>query len=182
MAQSVCVLLPEEYHQRVIDLRADLSEDPALGAIYDPPFVHFTVQLAPEYDWEGLAVGLAAFARSEKPFAVNTSGLLAFTGGDTGIAISVRRDAALVDFHARAWDVVSKYAQGDPVPFYHPDRWVPHVTIKRCGANPESFGRAMARLGRESFAWTMTVDNIAVQHDPGTNSLTHYLRLRYPLG
>src|SRR5687767_11148241 len=31
-----------------------------LGAIYDPPFVHATLQLAEEYDWPGLEAALTA--------------------------------------------------------------------------------------------------------------------------
>ncbi|MPZ13622.1 MAG: hypothetical protein GEU73_04230 [Chloroflexi bacterium] len=179
--QSVCTLLPSDFYERVIDLRASLSADPALGAIYDPPFVHFTLQLAPEYDWPGLEAALAAFAKRQPPFDVRTVGILAFTGSGTTIAIAPFKDQRLADFHAGIWATVSPFAQGEVDLFYHPERWVPHVTIKRCGPHGESFGKAMASLAKERFSWTMTVDNVSVQHDPGKNSLTHYLRLRFPL-
>jgi hypothetical protein len=36
-------------------------------------------------------------------------------------------------------------------------------------------------MGRD-FRGTFTVDDVSAQHDPGKNSRTHYLRLRFSLG
>jgi len=165
-----------------VDLRAALCGDPAVGAIYDPPFVHFTLQLAAEYDWPELEAGLSQFVKRQKPFEMRTIGLLAFTGNNTGIAIAPYKNSQLAEFQAGVWEVASQCAQGRVDPFYHPDNWVPHVTIKRCGPTQQSFGKAMARLAREDVKWTILVNNVSVQHDPGQNSLTHYQRLRFPLG
>ena len=177
--QFVCALVPAEYAQRVVALRAALSSDPVLGAIYDPPFVHCTLQLAEEYDWDGLTGALADFARNWQPFEVATNGLFAFTGKATAIAIAPGKDRRFAEYHAAVWETITPYAQGRVDPFYHPDRWVPHITIKRCGPHSASFGAAMQQLAREDFGSTITIDNVAVQHDPGKNSLTHYLRLRF---
>lgn len=179
--QSVCALVSPEYLRQVVDLRASLCEDPAIGAIYDPPFVHFTLQLAEEYDWQGLESALAVFAKGWKPFELRTVGLLAFIGNSTGIGVAPYKDRHLAEFHAAVWETVTPFAQGRVDQFYHPDRWVPHITIKRCGPHDHSFGHAMAKLAKTDFGWTMNIDNVAVQHDPGKNSLTHYLRLRFPL-
>jgi 2'-5' RNA ligase len=179
--QSVCALLPLDHAERIVGLRSSLCEDPAVGAISDPPFVHFTLQLAEEYDWHGLASALAGFAKECPPFELTTVGLLAFTGTGTTIAVAPRKDHRLTAFHAAVWEMISPYAQGRVDPFYHPDRWVPHITIKRIGPHADSFGGAMAKLAAESFSQTMTIDTVAVQHDPGKNSLTHYVRLRFPL-
>src|SRR5439155_26327100 len=98
--QSVCTLLPAEPFRRVVGLRATLSTDAALGAIYDPPFVHVTLQLAEEYDWQGLASALAAFANRWRPFEVSTVGLLTFTGTGSTITIAPRKDQRFAEFHA----------------------------------------------------------------------------------
>ena len=181
--QSVCTLLPEEFAQRIVDARAQMAEEPSIGVIYDPPFAHFTQQLAEEYDWDGLSAAMAEFAAKEEPFDVPTLGV--WIGGNGEFA-----DAAVIplaneqmrDLHERLWRVVTPFAQGNVNDFYAPENWFPHVTIKRCGTDHEAFGRAMARLVDTSFRWTFTVDNVSVQHDPGKNSRTHYLRLRFPLG
>lgn len=86
--QSVCALFPAKFFRRIIDLRAELCEDPALGAIYDPPFVHMTLQLAEEYDWPSLESALVQVAQQHQPFDVRTVGVLAFTGKEAGISRS----------------------------------------------------------------------------------------------
>jgi hypothetical protein len=180
--QSVCVVLPGEYTRRVVDARARLAEDPAIGAIYDPPFAHFTFQLAEDYDWDGLAEALGAFARTWQPFSLRTVGLLLHTGDSVGVMVAPYKDRALSQFHAAAWQVITPFARGRVDAFYEPERWLPQVTVKRCGHNVEGFAAGLAKLAADSFAWDTAVDNISVQHDPGKQHLTHYRRLSFPLG
>jgi 2'-5' RNA ligase len=180
--QSVCALFPEPFFQRIVDLRSELCADPALGSIYDPPFVHMTLQLAEEYDWPGLESALADVARQRQPFEMRTVGVLAFTGRGTTIAIAPYKDDDLAKFHAAVWDAATEFASGRVDPFYRPGDWVPHITVKRCGADAQSFGAAMQLLATEDFAGSMALEAIGVQHDPDKNSLTHYMRLRFPLG
>lgn len=181
--QSVCTLLPEEFEQRVVDARALMAEEPSIGAIYDPPFTHLTHQLAEEYDWEGLAAAIAAFAAKEQPFEAKTMGLwVGGNGEQADVAVIPYASEEMRDFHDRLWGVITPFAQGNVNQFYASENWFPHVTIKRCGANHEEFGRAMSKLVDANFRWSFTVDNVSVQHDPGKNSKTHYLRLRFPLG
>ncbi len=180
--QSVCSVLPGEEWQQVIDARALACEDPVLGAIYDPPFAHFTHQLAEEYDWDGLAGALAAFAKQHRPFEVRTTGLQVFSGGDTGPLVTVYRSKQLIEYHEALWQAISPYAIGTVPGFYEPEAWVPHVTIKRCGTHWERFGNLMAQIVQWNFARTFTIDNVSVQCDPGHNSRTHYQRLYYRLG
>ena len=50
--QSVCMLVPSPFREQVLRLRSELSRDPRVGELYDPPFVHFRLQLDEEYDWQ----------------------------------------------------------------------------------------------------------------------------------
>jgi 2'-5' RNA ligase len=180
--QTLGLLLPEPFATRVIEARARLAEDPILGRIHDPPFAHFTVQMADDYDSDGLAHALAEFARQREPVPIRTVGLLTVTGPSMGITLEPYRDDRLARFHADLWDIVTPFAHGTVAPFYLPDRWVPHVTIKRCGPNGAAFGRAIAVLSGDTFLWHMTVDTLVVQHDPENNNLTRYQRLAARLG
>ena len=181
--QSICTLLPDDFAQLVVNARADLAEKPSIGAIYDPPFVHFTQQLAEEYDWDGLARALAEFTANEQPFEAQTMGLwVGGNGENVDVAVVPYASEQMRDFHDRLWQVVTPYAKGNVNQFYAPGTWFPHVTIKRCGTDHGAFARAIQRLVDRDYRWTFTVDNVSVQHDPGKNSRTHYLRLRYPLG
>ena len=180
--QTIGVLFPDEYARRVIQARAKLAEDPALGRILDPPFAHFTLQMADDYDWPGLENALNEFARTQSSFEIRTVGLLTVTGASTGITIEPYRDDRLTAFHAAVWEVATPFAWGNVAPFYLPDRWVPHLTVKRCGPNRDAFGRAMTALSDDSFLWTMQVNALSVQHDPDNNNLSRYQRLHIPLG
>jgi 2'-5' RNA ligase len=180
--QSVCSVIPAEFNRQIIEARAGLSEDPLLGAIYDPPFAHFTHQLVEDYDWGGLENALAEFADKHPPFEARSIGLLCATGEDTGITVGVYRSPELVAYHNELWGVILPFAKGRMRKQDEPPTWLPHITIKRCGKHFESFGGAMTRLATRSFVWTMTIDNVAVQHDPANNSQTHYQRLSFPLG
>jgi 2'-5' RNA ligase len=169
--QSVCSVIPAEFNQQVVDARALLCEDPLLGAIYDPPFAHFTHQLAEDYDWDGLEKALAGFASTHQPFAARTSGLLCLTGNVILIAVGVFRSPELVAYHNELWDTVSPFAVGRLRPLDRPETWLPHVTIKRCDAHFESFGAAMTKLATRRFVWEMTIDNVSIQHDPVRTAL-----------
>ena len=125
---------------------------------------------------------LTDFARKQAPIPIRTVGLLTVTGPSTGITLEPYRDERLARFHAELWDVVTPLARGTVAPFYLPDRWVPHVTIKRCGPHHAAFGRAMEVLSDETFIWNMQVDTLSVQHDPANNNQTRYQRLCAPLG
>src|SRR4051812_36099741 len=156
--QSVCSLLPPQFATQIVDARAALSEDPAIGAIYDPPFAHFTHQLAEEYDWDGLSAALAEFAASASPFSARTVGLLSFSGGTSyGVAAAVHRSPELLAYHEALWEVITPFAQGRLDSFYESPKLVPHVTIKRCGPDADRFGAAMAKLAPRPFAWEFTV-------------------------
>ena len=181
--QSVCTLLPEQFAQRIVNGRAQMAEEPSIGAIYDPPFAHFTQQLAEEYDWDGLSAAIAAFAAKEQPCEAKTLGLWVGGNGESAdVAVIPYASAQMRDFHNRLWKVITPFAQGNVNQFYASENWFPHVTIKRCGTDHEAFGRAIRKLVDTAFRWSFTVDNVSVQHDPGKNSKTHYLRLRFPLG
>jgi 2'-5' RNA ligase len=165
--QSVCSVLPPEFNARVIEARALFAENPAIGVIYDPPFAHFTHQLAEDYDWDGLEAALAEFAARQRPFEVTTTGILSFTGRSAGAAVAAFRSEELLEYHDDLWKTITPFAKGRVDSFYETRTLVPHVTIKRCGTNWQGFGEGMARLAHLDFQWTTTIDNVSVQHDPG---------------
>lgn len=178
--QSVCTLLPEDLTGKVAEARAIMSEEPSIGRLYDPPFAHFTLQLAEDYDWPRLEAALTEFTRNEKPFEALTSGLLIFGNGD--VAVAPYLSESLRAFQERFWHAVEGAAIGRIRPLDTPGTFLPHVTIKRVGEDRAAAGRAHARLLESTYNWTFTVDNVSVQHDPGKNSRTHYLRWRFPFG
>jgi hypothetical protein len=143
--QTVCTRLPEPYWTRVLDFRKQLAEDPRVGAIFDPPTAHCSHVLTEDFDWDGLAPALEAFSRTQKPFLFRTAGLLCFTGQEPTIALNVAKDVRLAEYHAALYEVASKFAI-NPVPSYAPEKWVPHVTLKRCEPDGQAVGAASPGL------------------------------------
>jgi 2'-5' RNA ligase len=182
--QSICTVLPEEFAAKVVEARAILAEEPSIGAIYDPPFAHFTLQLAEDYDFEGLAAALEALAAREEPFEARTLGLLLWGASGMDFAVMPHAGQRLRDFQTRVWEAASPFTRGNVRKMDTPGEWIPHVTVKRGGPDRDACLRALSRVMEQTdgFAWTFTVDNIAVQHDPGQNSRTHYQRYLFPLG
>jgi hypothetical protein len=177
--QTVCTRLPEPYWTRVLDFRKQLAEDPRVGAIFDPPTAHCSHVLTEDFDWDGLAPALEAFSRTQKPFLFRTAGLLCFTGQEPTIALNVAKDVRLAEYHAALYEVASKFAI-NPVPSYAPEKWVPHVTLKRCGPDGQAVGAAFARLAHERFSWEFLIDAVSAQYDLG-GSDQRVERLRFPL-
>jgi 2'-5' RNA ligase len=181
--QSICTLLPDELTTLVAEARALVAEEPSIGSIYDPPFAHFTLQLAEDYEWPRLEEALTQFARQEQPFEVRTVGLLTLGNGSTSeLLIAPYLDENLRAFQERFWLAVQGTAQGNIRKFDYPGSFLPHITVKRCGTDHAAAGRAYAHLLEHSYSWTFMADNVSVMHDPGKNSRTHYLRMRFPLG
>lgn len=182
--QALCTLLPPEFSRQVVEARRLLSRERSIGRIYEPPFAHLTLQLAEDYDWDGLAGALAELAAKEEPFQCETVGLwLSHGDASADVAVIPYVSERLRAFHRRVCEAASPFAKGRVREFDNPDSWFPHVTIKRCGANEPAFGRGMRELRRLRFrGWRFAVDNIAVQHDPAMDSSSHYLRLHFPFG
>jgi 2'-5' RNA ligase len=178
--QSICTILPEDLAEKVAEARAMMSEEPSIGRFYDPPFAHFTLQLAEDYDWPRLEAALSEFTRNETPFEAKTIGLLLWGNGDVAVAPYLSEE--LRAFQERFWHAIEGCAIGRVRQMDTPGTFLPHVTIKRTGDDHHANGRAYARLLDVTYDWTFTVDNVCVQHDPGKNSRTHYLRWRFPLG
>ena len=178
--QSICTLLPEDLATKVAEARAVMAEEPSIGRFYDPPFAHFTLQLAEDYDWPQLEAALTEFTRNEEPFQAKTVGL--FIGGHGDVAIGPYLDETLRAFQERFWRAIDGIAMGDVRKLDYPGSFLPHVTVKRVGDDKAAVGRSVTRLLESTYAWDFTVDNVSAQHDPGKNSRTHYLRYRFPFG
>ncbi len=117
----------------------------------------------------------------EEAFEGRTLGLLVWGNAGLDLAVMPHLDDRLREFQARLWQVVTPFACGRIRDMDTPGRWIPHVTVKRGGSDRAAFGRALNELLGESFAWTFSVDNVMVEHDPGKNSRSHYQRLYFPL-
>lgn len=142
------------------------------------PFPHFSYQIAAAYDEDQLDDALRDFAARHAPFAVRTGGLGIFTGLDPVLVLTVVRSPELTRFQQELWQVVDGIGQGLG-DYYHPDRWMPHITLAHFDLTPPRLGEIVAVLADRDFAWVIPVDNVALIWDTGK---PHELGYRFPLG
>lgn len=109
---GVVSLLDSTYYRVVEDLWAELERAFAVDGVYVTPYPHFSYQVAPQYDIEGLEAILRHFAFNSAAFQVRTTGLGIFTGVSPVLYISVVRSPELTRFHKRLWQKISQVGSG----------------------------------------------------------------------
>ena len=174
---GVVSLLDEQHHRLVEALWAELAERFGLRGAYVAPFPHFSYQIAPQYDADLLKRMLEDVAARQPIFQVQTTGLGVFTGAQPVLYIPVVRSPQLAQFQQMLWTELARASQ-DASDYYHPDRWIPHITISFSDLDQQRLADVIVWLSERDFTWTITVDNLAYIDDTGTEQL---LRLRCAL-
>lgn len=55
-----------------------------------------------------------------------------------------------------------------PLEYYHPDQWMPHITIGFGDISKNNLSEIIPFLSERNFNWEITVNNIALIYDTGT--------------
>jgi 2'-5' RNA ligase len=152
----------DETHDRLVrDLWRQLETDCGLTAIQKVPIPHFTWAGAAEYDQPRLEDALRAIARAAQPFTVRCGGVGVFPGEKPVIYAALVKDADLLHFHERVWQVTGPLADA-PYLYYSPELWMPHITLAYGDVTPENAPCAIARLFFEPLRWEFPVDNLCI--------------------
>ncbi len=165
--QGVVSLLDSEHTKRVEDLWAELEEKLGLANTCPTPFPHFTYQVAASYQVDALEPALQHFAGRKAEFRVKTAGLGVFTGARPVLYIPVVRSPELTEFHRELWQAIDGAGSGLSS-YYHPDRWVPHITLALIDILPDKLAAMVRLLGERELDWEFTVDNLCFIYDDGT--------------
>jgi 2'-5' RNA ligase len=158
-------LLPSPYYEQVEILWQELNEQHGLQGIRVTPYPHFSWQIAGDYDIEALERAMRQIADECPPFQVRTAGLALFTGHRPVLYIPVVKDPNLMALHTRIWEAGLQAGQ-QASPYYSPAAWMPHISLAYEDVTPENIGALVEKLAFRSFAWEMTVDNIALIYEP----------------
>lgn len=174
---SVVSLLDQEHYKLVEDLWAELAREFAVRGIYVQPRPHFSYQVATRYNVKSLEPVLQRFAASKTSFKVRTGGLGIFPGPHPVLYIPVVRSSELTQFHEALWQEIFNTGSGI-LDYYHPARWVPHITIGIGDMNKDNLSQIVRFLAERDFYWEITIDNIALVHHlnvPHFGSILHKL-------
>jgi 2'-5' RNA ligase len=175
---GVVSLLDRAHYEQVDHLWAELAEMFDVRGVYVTPYPHFSYHVAAAYDLDRLDPILQTIAGLTAPFRVRTTGLGVFTGSQPVLYLPVVRTAALSRVHAALWPAITPAAQ-DSSGYYHPDHWMPHITIGIGDVPPARLAAIIAHLATRSFDWEIPIDQFALIYESGTGQT---IRDRYLFG
>jgi len=174
---GIVSLLDSEHNRLVEELWAELAVACGLRGVYVTPFPHFSYHVAARYDTDRLAEVLRQVTRDMAPFYVRTTGLGMFTGAHPVLYLPIVRTSELSRLHHALWHAVAPASSGG-VDYYHPDVWMPHITVGFGDIDPDSAAAAARLLATRTLDRDIRIDNLAVIYDTGTEQ---EVRSRYPL-
>lgn len=178
---GIVSILDQDHYKLVEEIWAGLKSDLGLQGIYVTPYPHFSYHVAEHYDLEALQPTLSQFAARTAPFHVLTTGLGIFTDGLTPVVyVNIARSPQLSALNANLWTLVSEASAGI-VHYYHPEQWVPHITLGHGDITRDNLSDVIHALRRWDYTWKIPVDNIALLFNPG-DARHDLLQFRYTLG
>ncbi len=158
---AIVSLLDPDHHARVCDLWEELNKTLGIRCLYPHPLPHFSYHVAAAYDPGRLIEALQGLGRRMSTFKIRTTGLGLFTGPHPILYIPLTRTAELTAFHAEIWETLAEIST-NPVGYYHPQHWIPHITLAYDNVTHEQAGAAIQQWAGRSFEWEITIDNLTL--------------------
>ena len=164
---GIVSFLDSKHNQLIEELWAELKREFTVQGVYITPYPHFSYHVAQDYDVDKVEPVLERITSNIMTFKVRTSGLGIFTGASPILYIPVVRSLELTQLHQELWEQISTASSGI-VEYYHPDQWMPHITIGFGDISQENLSHIIPFLAERDFDWEITVNNLAFIHDTGT--------------
>ncbi len=175
--QGVVSLLDETHQDRIAQLQDLLEREAGVCGLCQTPIPHLSYHVADAYEPDLLAATLLSFAGSNAAIHVRTSGVGVFTGEHIVVYLPVVRSPILSAMHHVLWRQLGRSSY-NPSVNYHPDNWLPHITLIDHVALPENLPAITRVLQRVDLRWQIELNNIALLYGAGE---TIEIRFRHPL-
>ena len=164
---GIISLLDNDHYQLIEELWAELKREFSVDGVYITPYPHFSYHIAENYDVDKTKPVLERIIANITKFYVRTGGLAIFTGASPVLYIPVVRSLELTQLHQELWEQISPASSGVQQ-YYHPDQWMPHITIGFADISKENLSQIIPFLAERDFNWEITVNNLAFIYDTGT--------------
>lgn len=158
---GVVTLLDTEHRAVIEALWHDLEREFNIPHLYEEPIAHFSYHVAERYDLEKLKSVISQFVKYKQCFRVRTEGLGVFNKSEPVVYIPVVRNPQLATFHRSMWELVNPWSS-EPLKYYHPDSWMPHITLVHGNIPLERLPDVVSFLARRDFNWEVPVSNISI--------------------
>ena len=165
---GVVSLLDDEHYTQLEAIWQELEDNFGVRGIYVTPFPHFTYQVAVEYEVKAVETILHNLASRTSPFKIMTAGLGIFNAAQPVLYIPVVRSPELSALHAEIWSEIEQTPSCDVASYYRPEMWVPHITLAHGDIDHEKLPDIVRLLAPRNFHWEMTVNNLSLIYDTGT--------------
>jgi hypothetical protein len=167
---GIVSLLDKDHYQLVEELWAELEREFSVHGVYVTPYPHFSYHVAQVYDVDKIEPVLQRITSNITTFKVRTSGLGVFTGTSPVLYIPVARSLELAELHQELWEQISPASSGVQQ-YYHPDQWMPHITIGFGDISMDNLSQIIPFLAERDFNWEITVNTIALIYDTGAKQV-----------
>ena len=174
---GVVSLLDDEHYALVEHLWDEVETELGVRGFYNTPFPHFSYHVADGYDVDLLESILRRLASHCATFRVRTAGLGVFSVDHPVLYVAVVRSPALSALHQKLWRELARASAGT-VEYYHPERWMPHITLADGDVLKDHLPDIVRMLSARAFDWEIAVTNLSLIYDTGT---TQEVQLRFDL-
>jgi 2'-5' RNA ligase len=158
---AIVSLLDEEHSDKLLSLIHSLEREFGMKEVQMTPFPHITWLTVNDGSLLKLKETLGKAAGICCRFPITTSGLGIFTGEKPVLFIPVLRTEPVNKFHQDLHKSVSKICR-EVGPYYHPDLWMPHLSLALGDTSPELLAQAVLFLNKEKYNWKIELDNLTL--------------------
>ena len=162
---GLVTILPTPFYEKVETLWGELEQRFDIRGIYVTPYPHFSWQIGTHYPQDVLQQAVKGMALQTQSFQIRTTGIGIFTGETPVIFIQVVKDTILQKTHQSLWEHLEGVGENIS-PYYHPSRWMPHISLAYGDVTGENIGEILKWLAFQDFNWEMNVDNVSFIYEP----------------
>lgn len=167
---GVVTVLDSPHCGLVEGIWAELAREFGVRAIHASPHPHVSYHVAESYTPDAVRPILEHAARRAGALQVKTTGLGIFSGASPVLFIPVVRDPVLTSFQEPLWHAVSTACVG-AVDYYHPQRWVPHITLASGDIAVDMLQHMVGFLAGRDFDWDLTLTNLCLVDEAGEGAV-----------
>jgi 2'-5' RNA ligase len=169
---GIVAFLDSEYEKYVVKLWRKLQTECDVKFVAQHiPYPHFSLVVADGLEVDDVDMLLRKMATDQPPVPVDTAGIGIFTRPATVIYIPILVNRKLTQLHERVWKIVEPFSS-EPVPYYRPDSWLPHITLAQGDIEEESLMDALRVLRDDSFHWAIPIHEIGIiEYNSGASTV-----------
>lgn len=164
--EGIVTLLDARWSRAVEGIWRRIDRELGLRGVLVTPYPHFSYLVGERLDLERLRGKAAELTRRTRPFPVRVRGVATFPDPWPVVFLSVIADRRLRDLHREVWEALGP-AVRDPMEYYRPGRWVPHITLAH-GEEPthrpltsDEVTGVKRLISRAPLEGTVLVDNLS---------------------